>query len=121
MTIVADAASVDLKNLDTKSVEVETDVGSISLDDVQGNVQATSDVGGISGEMDVIDDDWTLISNVGKIALRVGAANHTSFIANTDVGSVRIFGDNKSYVNKNQKTVVEMKTDVGSINVKRKD
>lgn len=111
-------ANTIIENVTAKMITAGNNVGNIRLTNSTGKVHAENDVGNISIESNEINDDLTFKSNVGKIELLIpDIPNDITFKANTSLGSVKIFGENGSYINKYAEYIVSMTTDIGNITV----
>lgn len=119
--VSSDVSNIKLEKVNAETIEAISSVGSIILNDIVGKVYARSDVGTISLKMEQITNDMEIITNVGDIDLNVAAVpNNTTFIGNSELGSVKTFGNKGDYVSKPANFVVEMETTIGDINVTSK-
>lgn len=111
-------ANTIIENVKAKMITAENNVGNITLTNNIGKIYAENDVGNISVGMVEINDDLTFKANVGKIELLIpDIPNDITFKANTSLGSVKIFGENGSFINKFAEHIVSMTTDIGNITV----
>src|SRR5699024_4326642 len=122
LTTKTDVANVTLDHVTAGSVVAETDVGNLNIKNVRGKLFAKSDVGNITIHSNEIEEDMTLSSDVGKIRLSVpNIPDNVSFNADSSVGSVRVFGEKRSYNSKNSDHIDSITTYVGNINVDVKE
>lgn len=114
-------ANVHIEHVQANKIDVKNYVGQIVLKHSTGKVFAENDVGGISITVDDINHDMELVSNVGKIFMFVSnIPQHTSFIANTSLGHVKIFGEREDYIHKDAIHLISMTTDIGQISVQER-
>lgn len=116
--VKSDVSNIEMTDVQTEELIVESDVGNIQLDDVTGVITAKSDVGNMTLKLMEITNDIQLTSDVGKISVQLSRIpDNVSFQGYSDVGSIRIFGESGNYINRNAEYMVDMKTDVGKIDV----
>jgi len=121
LTVENSVANMNLENVQAKVIDVENNVGNITLKNNTGKIFAENDLGNISVIIDEINNDMTFIANVGKISLTVPTIpDDTTFKANTSLGSVQIFGESGSVINKGANYIISMTTDIGNISVEER-
>ena len=119
LTAETDVANMTIESVHTKSMVVETNVGNVMLENIEGKLHAESDVGNITIRNELITNDMTLLSDVGKIELTVPRIpDNITFDADSSIGNVKVFGDRGSYISSEAEHIVSMYTDIGNITVR---
>lgn len=118
LTAENDVANMTVESVQATSMVAKNDVGNITLTNNVGNLHAENDVGNITVSTDGIHDDMTLLSDIGKIKMTVSSIpDDVTFNAYSSIGSVRIFGEKGSYINREAKHIVSLTTEIGNITV----
>ncbi|HEY4600734.1 MAG TPA: DUF4097 family beta strand repeat-containing protein [Cerasibacillus sp.] len=113
-----DVANMTIKNIKADVIDVKTNVGNVNLSNVTGAINAQSDVGKLDLKLKEITDHIQLTSDVGKISMSLPEIpNNVSFIGSSNIGKISIFGQNGNYMNSQADFTVDMRTDVGKIDV----
>ncbi|PAV31520.1 hypothetical protein CIL05_02360 [Virgibacillus profundi] len=118
LTVHTDVSDMTIEGVHANDIKAESAVGDIVLKNSHGIVDVKNDVGDITIVTEAITDDMELITNVGGVSIVLEEIpSDTSFNANTEVGTVTVFGERGSYVLKQSDYLVTINTDVGDINV----
>lgn len=113
-----DVANITINDIKADVIDVQTDVGNVTLSDVTGAITAKSDVGKLDLKLKEITDHIQLTSDVGKISMSLPEIpNNVSFMATSEIGKISIFGENRNYFNPQADVTVDMRTEVGEIDV----
>ncbi|WP_158701601.1 DUF4097 family beta strand repeat-containing protein [Lentibacillus sp. Marseille-P4043] len=116
--VESDVSDVETASVNADLLEVESDVGSIYLKDSNGKLFAKSNVGDITIDIDEIKHDMEIISDVGDIVITTSTIpSNVSFNGNSSVGSVTMFGKDGSFINKQAEYMVQIRNDVGDIDI----
>lgn len=106
------------ENLKTSAFSADTDNGKIILKDIDGTIAGRTANGKISIDMKDLERSIDLKTANGAIEIHSEQEpKNVSLVANTDNGSIDIFGQNSGYVVGNGEHTVQLKTANGSINV----
>ncbi|GAB3048873.1 DUF4097 family beta strand repeat-containing protein [Virgibacillus ainsalahensis] len=118
LIVHTDVGDATIENVETELLEVESNVGDMRINHSSGFLSAVNDVGDIHIIAESISDDMELQTDVGGIHISLSSVpSDVSFRADTEIGSTSVFGENGSYIIKDGDYSVDMKTDVGDIEV----
>lgn len=119
LKIQTDVQKVIVSGIQAQSIHARSSVGAVEVKDSTGDMNITSNVGSVVVDISEVTGNMNLFSDVGSVKLTVDEQpNNVFFHGDSDVGSVRIFGNNSSVPVTNAIYEVYAKTDVGKVEMR---
>lgn len=119
LKVQADVQKIDVENVRAKIIHTTSSVGSISIENSIGEIIATSNVGSVDLGLKEITGNIEARSDVGSVKLVIDEEpKNVSFAGSSDIGSVRIFGDSDYAPLVGAEYQVNLKTDIGKVEVR---
>lgn len=114
-----EVGSINILGIDAESIQCESEVGDITIKDSSAKLVLKNEVGNIDVEAQTIGDSITASNEVGNIAISVDETPNDHYInAYSEVGSIQIFSKKtNSYMSGNGSTSVDLKTEIGDIDL----
>lgn len=115
--ITTDVGDIDIENIEG-DISVKSDVGEISVINPGGNLMLRSDVGDIYVKAPEIKGDFSIKNDVGDIELLTEKdQKDASIFTSSEIGSIKVYGNEKRYFVNGAPYIIELDTDVGDVKV----
>lgn len=112
---------IDVQQVKAKDIEVSTANGKIQLEDVEGDLEASTNTGKIQFTTAHLDRNIDFSADVGKIEIFTQEEPTNATISvSTSLGSVDLFGENKNHLQFGEgKYKIELETEVGKTSIQK--
>lgn len=119
LSIKTDVAKVIVREVEARHIHTESSVGAIRIENSTGDITATGNVGQVLVDVETVEGNMDLRSDVGEVKLILAAEpTNVSFFGSSEIGSVRIFRSGSAVHVPDPEYEVYMQTEVGSVTVR---